>query len=70
MNDKNSQRNRILRYLTDHKEGAYIYEFTRDMGIYRYSARIHELRKDGHDVRMDRPGHYYLHTEPVQANLC
>ena len=60
----------ILEYLKDHSEGIQVYEMIaprpNGMGIAQYNARIYELRHKGYDIRQDRLGHFYLHTEPVQ----
>lgn len=73
MLNKYSQKNNILEYLRNHREGAYVYELIaprpHGLGVAQYNARIYELRRDGHDIRNDFPGHFYLHTEPVQTKL-
>ena len=70
---KNTQANSILEYLKDHREGAYVYELIaprpNGLGCAQYNASIYELRRKGYDIRNDRIGHFYLHTEPVQVPL-
>lgn len=45
-----SQNDRILMYLKTNKKITPAEAFT-DLGIYRLSARIKELRERGHDIR-------------------
>lgn len=52
--DKESQQGRILKELKKFKaKGVPNYRFPQ-MGILRYSSRITELRKDGHNIQAVR----------------
>ena len=52
--DKDSQCARIIKELKKHrKDGVENYKFPR-MGILRYSSRIYDLRKDGHNIAVER----------------
>jgi len=57
-----------------HPEGLYVYEMMtpqpKGLGIAQYNARVFELRRKGWDIRNDRRGHFYLHTEPRQDPLA
>lgn len=48
-----SQTNELLTYLENHPEGATPLEIWKDLRIYRASGRVHDLRKQGHDVKTD-----------------
>ena len=46
----NSQCNRLLRYLKDHKGGITTYQAFSVLGIHRISARISDLRDRGYQI--------------------
>lgn len=46
----NSQCNRLLRYLKNHKVGITTYQAFSILGIHRISARISDLRERGHQI--------------------
>ena len=51
--NKNNQQSKLLLYLKKHKRGISGAEAFSELGIYRLSARIKELREMGHDIVTD-----------------
>ena len=52
MKDKQTQR--ILRYMEEH--GSISQKEAIELGCYRLSARIHDLKREGHSITMERKG--------------
>lgn len=71
-----TQSQRLLAYLKNHPDGILNINMQRDFGVLRYSARINDLRNDGHDIRCQKVltggkykgiCRYYLEPEEVKS---
>jgi len=69
-----TQAQKIMDLLIDRDSfGAYVFELCGPrpdgLGCSQYNARILELRRKGHRIVNDRPGHFVLHREPAQTSI-
>ena len=72
--EKPTQEQRILNLLRERgDQGVMVYEIMTPrpygLGIAQYSARIWKLRQRGYDIECVKPGHFVLHSKPVQTSL-
>jgi hypothetical protein len=49
----NTKKARLLKYIQTHKRGITGQEALLKIGLYRLSGEIHELRKEGHDIKTE-----------------
>ncbi len=74
-NVRQTQKSRILDLLIERGgAGVFIWELMMPIekggcSAAQYGARILELRRMGHDIRNDRPGHFILYRQPTQLNV-
>lgn len=71
---RNTQKGRILDLLVERGgAGVYVYELCgprpEGLGCSQYNARVLELRRMGHRIINDRPGHFVLVTQPEQLGM-
>ena len=50
---KQSKKSKLLNYLQTHKRGITGLDALRKFGLYRLSSAIHELRKEGYDIKTE-----------------
>jgi hypothetical protein len=73
--NRRTQKERLLELLKEKKGlGIYVYEIMmprpQGLGIAQYGARILELRREGHNIKNTKPGHFILiKADPEQANF-
>ena len=48
-----TKKSRLLKYLQTHKLGITGQDALLKLGLYRLSGEIHELRKEGHDIKTE-----------------
>lgn len=48
-----SKKARLLKYLQTHRNGITGQEALLKLGLYRLSGEIHQLRKEGHNIKTD-----------------
>ena len=63
-----TKKQRLLNYLKNHRRGITGHDALLKLGLYRLSGEIHQLRKEGHDIKTEmmeredgtRYARYYL----------
>lgn len=63
-----SKKQKLLNYLMSHKRGITGHDALLKLGLYRLSGEIHQLRKEGHNIKTEmmenekgeRYARYYL----------
>lgn len=63
-----TKKQRLLNYLKNHRRGITGQDALLKLGLYRLSGEIHQLRKEGHDIKTEmmenekgeRYARYYL----------
>lgn len=50
---KQTKKAKLLKYLQTHKRGITGVEALRHFGLYRLSGEIHELRKEGYNIKTE-----------------
>ena len=48
-----SKKQKLLNYLMSHKRGITGHDALLELGLYRLSGEIHQLRKEGHNIKTE-----------------